>query len=76
MENKLKNAIMIIAIFGIMALSFYGAYQIGYKTGMNDGTNTWTKYGVNLLAYNLCETNKTFSCGQKVCGCFNINNGG
>jgi hypothetical protein len=75
MENKLKTAVMIIAIFGIMALSFFGAYQIGYRTGAMDGANTGAKYGINLLASNLCENNRTFTCNQdKICGCFSVTN--
>jgi len=66
-------AVTFLAIFGIVTLSLFSAYQIGYKDGVARGEQQGLIIGANVLAFKLCEQNNTFMCGSnRACGCFSI----
>jgi len=77
MKNKwillMLSITILLSSIGFVYVGYTLGYENGIEEGKNEGAIVGANYGINAVAYNLCEENKTFSCeDNRVCGCFNL----
>jgi TRAP-type C4-dicarboxylate transport system permease small subunit len=68
--KKIAWILLCISIIVLFIVICWTSYNVGKETGRIEGATE----GINYVGYNLCSLNKTFDCGTKVCGCFQITN--